>query len=965
MWDNFPNERRFASMIFVSDNILVPEVIQAMYKVRKSIEDLVTSSGDTWSEMCMKVPIVKAPDFGKFLNFGKKRRKRRQTSLDSDFDENFDGAFEKSFFENSSNSSIIGSTTTTTKKVLQSTTTTKKPSTTTITSKPTEKTNFDVFEDKDDFFSEVESDSGTLDKLDDQSSSMSIGEYFSIESYPDPYCEIVNKMPTVCLELGLLELWAHEGHYDAKTDAEIASLTKEAILDKVNSVNKSGVYLVNKNFSDYLGGVTYDYNGKIVAATASVILWFGKLNATEALLNPAIEINEPIDRKTLQFEGEMIATMLNTTGYPEGLESYPNVQRSFGDIAGSTIMGDISYMTIGFMIVYAYVMLMLGKFSCVEQRVYLSITGISGVIMGMIVSYGICSAMGLFFGPMHNVLPFLLLGIGIDDMFVIVQSWETLTPKDQAGTLQERFGKTLSHSGVAITITSVTDVVAFAIGGTTVLPALKSFCLYAAVGIVAIYWFQCTYFVAWMSLDQRRLESHRNGCCPCYKHKEYTSNAIAKRNISKSIFEAYGNLLMKTPSKIFLLIATVALTGVGIWGNLLLEQRFDPTWFLPPDTYLSKWFLANQKYFPFGGDRVTVWCNGMDYINEVEQLDDLAKKLADQTDIIDKVDSWTGHFIDYVKLTEKGGSGNGFPRLNETEFHLKLTQFLFSPRGGKYRQQFKFESDPICGKMSSKILLSDITFTHKVFEGPSQHIPAMNRVKSLIKSANLSGKIFPLSQGYASWETDEVISAELYRNIGLAIACIFVTTVVLVGNLVCSILVLIMVVISLIDVGGFMHFWGLTIDTVSCVNLIIAIGLCVDYSAHVAHRFLVEQVGSREERVKKTLANIGPAVMNGGISTFLAFILLANSKSHVFDTFFKIFFLVVVFGLFQGLVVLPIVLSFIGPTSYAISTSSSESDEENAETGTLTGTGTGNGSTTNTTNINLQCTTLTDSKIIA
>jgi predicted RND superfamily exporter protein len=174
-----------------------------------------------------------------------------------------------------------------------------------------------------------------------------------------------------------------------------------------------------------------------------------------------------------------------------------------------------------------------------------------------------------------------------------------------------------------------------------------------------------------------------------------------------------------------------------------------------------------------------------------------------------------------------------------------------------------------------------------------------------------------------------------------------------------------MVVISLIDVGGFMHFWGLTIDTVSCVNLIIAIGLCVDYSAHVAHRFLVEQVGSREERVKKTLANIGPAVMNGGISTFLAFILLANSKSHVFDTFFKIFFLVVVFGLFQGLVVLPIVLSFIGPTSYAISTSSSESDEENAETGTLTGTGTGNGSTTNTTNINLQCTTLTDSKIIA
>jgi Niemann-Pick C1 protein len=41
--------------------------------------------------------------------------------------------------------------------------------------------------------------------------------------------------------------------------------------------------------------------------------------------------------------------------------------------------------------------------------------------MGIIVSYGFCSAVGLVFGPMHNVLPFLLLGIGIDDMFVIVQ----------------------------------------------------------------------------------------------------------------------------------------------------------------------------------------------------------------------------------------------------------------------------------------------------------------------------------------------------------------------------------------------------------------------------------------------------------------------------------------------------------------------------------------------------------------
>jgi hypothetical protein len=38
----------------------------------------------------------------------------------------------------------------------------------------------------------------------------------------------------------------------------------------------------------------------------------------------------------------------------------------------------------------------------------------------------------------------------------------------------------------------------------------------------------------------------------------------------------------------------------------------------------------------------------------------------------------------------------------------------------------------------------------------------------------------------------------------------------------------------------------------------------------------------------KTLRDIGPAVLNGGFSTFLAFVLTAGSTSHVFSTFFKV-----------------------------------------------------------------------------
>jgi hypothetical protein len=40
--------------------------------------------------------------------------------------------------------------------------------------------------------------------------------------------------------------------------------------------------------------------------------------------------------------------------------------------------------------------------------------------------------------------------------------------------------------------------------------------------------------------------------------------------------------------------------------------------------------------------------------------------------------------------------------------------------------------------------------------GPEEQIPAMNRVKTIIRNSNFSSRVFPMAQGYASWETDEV-----------------------------------------------------------------------------------------------------------------------------------------------------------------------------------------------------------------
>jgi len=116
-----------------------------------------------------------------------------------------------------------------------------------------------------------------------------------------------------------------------------------------------------------------------------------------------------------------------------------------------------------------------------------------------------------------------------------------------------------------------------------------------------------------------------------------------------------------------------------------------------------------------------------------------------------------------------------------------------------------------------------------------------------------------------------------------------------------------------VDVLGFMWLWGLTIDGVTVCYTIIAIGLAVDYSAHVGEAFVLSQKETKAQRVTDALYRVGASVFNGGFSTFLAVVAMANSQTYVFRVFFKQFFLVTSMGLFHGLIVLPVLLSWFGP----------------------------------------------------
>ena len=76
----------------------------------------------------------------------------------------------------------------------------------------------------------------------------------------------------------------------------------------------------------------------------------------------------------------------------------------------------------------------------------------------------------------------------------------------------------MSHAGPSITITSITDGIAFFIGSTSRVKVLKSFCMFCGCTVVMLYLCVITVFLCIVVWDTRRTTSKNKECfglCCC------------------------------------------------------------------------------------------------------------------------------------------------------------------------------------------------------------------------------------------------------------------------------------------------------------------------------------------------------------------------------------------------------------------------------------------------------------------
>ncbi|GLT94522.1 hypothetical protein SLE2022_122590 [Rubroshorea leprosula] len=649
---------------------------------------------------------------------------------------------------------------------------------------------------------------------------------------------------------------------------------------------------------------------------------------------------------------------------------------------------DVITILISYLVMFAYISLTLGdtpRLSSfyITSRVLLGLSGVVLVLLSVLGSVGFFSAIGVKSTLIIvEVIPFLVLAVGVDNMCILVHAVKR-QPMDLP--LEGRISNALVEVGPSITLASLSEVLAFAVGTFIPMPACRVFSMFAALAVLLDFLLQVTAFVSLIVFDFLRAEDKRVDCFPCLKvsssYADSDKGTGERRHglLTRYMREIHAPILSLWVVKMIVISAFVAFALASIALSTRIQPGLEQKIVLPRDSYLQGYFNNVAEYLRIGPPLYFVVKN-YNYSSESRQTNQLCSiSQCDSDSLLNEIArasltpessyiakpaaSWLDDFLvwlspeafgccrkfingSYCPPDDQPPCCTGAPCSFGGVCKDCTTCFLHSdlhndrPSTAQFTEKLPWFLNALpsadCSKgghgaYTSSVELKD--YERGVIQASSfrtYHIP-LNKQTDYVNSMraarefssrvsnSLKMEIFPYSVFYMFFEQYLDIWKTALINLAIAIGAVFVVCLVITCSFWSSAIILLVLAMIVVDLMGVMAILRIQLNAVSVVNLVMSVGIAVEFCVHITHAFMVSS-GSKDERVKEALSTMGASVFSGITLTKLVGVLvLCFSRTEVFVVYyFQMYLGLVLLGFVHGLVFLPVVLGLFGPPSRCV-----------------------------------------------
>lgn len=606
----------------------------------------------------------------------------------------------------------------------------------------------------------------------------------------------------------------------------------------------------------------------------------------------------------------------------------------------------------------------------IDAKVSLGLAGVVLVIISVATSVGVCSILGIDGSLIIlEVVPFLVLAVGVDNIFILVQAYQRYVKKDMNETIPHSIGRVLGEVGPSMLLSSLTESCCFFLAaGLTSMPAVRSFAFYAAFAVLIDFALQVSSFVALLSLDARRMEAGRSDvvCCaaPCVVDNE--RGGKAKGILHSFMAEYYAPALMNTVGRMIVVVVFFGWFCTSVAVIPQLEIGLDQRLSMPKDSYMQDYFDKQMNVLSVGPpvffvvkDGTLDWsdrsaqrkvCSGPDCMKssmlEEIYIDSTTPNRSyiahPAASWIDDYHSWinpsvtccrqfisNGSFCDssvqeasLCKPCVTDGQLNSSWPVGDV-FREFLPWFLVDnpnavcPKGGHaaYSSFVKLHYD---NGHVERVGASAFMTYHTTLKTSPDFIGAYSQANKLCDKIqnDLGISVFPYSIFYVFYEQYLDIIGLTVLNLTLPLLVCFIVSLIFTGlDWRSSFITVLVISMILINLMGLMHFWDIQLNAISLVNLVMSLGIAVEFCSHIVRAFALNSGGTRIQRAQESVGDMGSSVLSGiTLTKFGGIVVLAFADSQLFEVYyFRMFLGIVIIGALHGLVFLPVLLSYIGP----------------------------------------------------